>query len=318
MKRKSYQPSLIAPMKDNENCRRDPQRQPAPPTTTEGSTNRDYIILLVIPTRTKKRKEGITMKRIALKKARLIAGMTEAEACTTLRIRKERLHAWETGKSVPSFDHAVAMAKAYDMSIDYLDFSKEANTPPAARKLTLKEIETLPFASVIWYSGVSNDNGVVWHWKLPVVVYATGKDGRLGGDAFAGIFEKDISADLFNNPNDAYWDKEPDDEQLAGITTDEYNELIPGHDDEEIVCPKLAEIITGRKMTFKGFCDQNGYDLSEFIEKIVGNKAFTCGELASIAVALHTTVDKIFSESAGQLFDIRTGKRIEQPTAAQI
>lgn len=258
----------------------------------------DYTSGMVLPTRPKKRKEGITMKRITLKKARLIANMTEEEVCTALRIRKDRLHAWETGKSVPSIDHAFAMAVAYDISIDYLDFSKEANTPPTARKLTIEEIKALPFASIIWYSNVSNDNGVVWHWKTPVVVYCPGDEGWLGGDAFGGgVIEKSIDDDMFSNPNDSYWNSEPTDDQLPGITKDEYNELWNG-DEEDITMPKLAEAITGRKITFEKICNLTGIDFGHFTDAMTGKEDFTCGELATIARELNTTVDEIFFKQA--------------------
>ena len=238
------------------------------------------------------------MKRITLKKARLIANMTEEEVCTALRIRKDRLHAWETGKSVPSVDHAVAMAKAYDMPIDYLDFSKDANTPPAARKLTIEEIKALPFASVIWFSNVTNDNGVIWHWKIPVVIVDPGEYGLLVGPDEGGIFDAKINDNMLDNPNCSYWTIEPDNDMLPGITKEEYNNT-PDPFPDRIIFPQLAEAITSRKITFEKICNQTGIAFVHFVDAMTGKEDFTCGELATIARELDTTVDEIlFSQES--------------------
>lgn len=231
------------------------------------------------------------MKRITLKKARIIADMTEVEVCTALRIRKDQLQAWERGKSVPSNEHASALASAYEIPIDFLDFSKEVNTPPAPRKLTLEEIEALPFASVIWISSTDNDNGVIWHWKSPVVVGAPGRYGVLVGGAESSIIYREISEKTFADPSETYWTQEPDDSQIQGITEAEYNH---GPDAGHIIHQKLAEAITGRKLTFTRFCEQVGLDFDSFWSMMTGKRDPAASELLKIAESLNTTVDDLF------------------------
>ena len=260
------------------------------------------------------------MKRITLKKARLIANMTEEEVCTALRIRKDRLHAWETGKSVPSVEHAVAMAKAYDMPIDYLDFSKDANTPPAARKLTIEEIKALPFASVIWHSYVTNDNGVVWHSKLPVVIVMPGEWGHLAGSDEAGLFEADIHDNMFDGYYNAYWTMEPDDDMLPGITKEEYNntpDIVP----DSIVYPQLAEAITSRKITFERLSDMTGIKTKRIADILTGKAEIVQLEIVAIRTALNLSDDEtmgiFFPESVGNVYD-SNGRLIEPAAATQI
>lgn len=69
-----------------------------------------------------------TTKRVSIKTARILAGMTKDEACTTMKIRRPQLLAWENGCAVPSHDHAVAMAEAYGMPLDMISFRKEDNS----------------------------------------------------------------------------------------------------------------------------------------------------------------------------------------------
>lgn len=169
----------------------------------------------------------------------------------------------------------------------------ETNTN-TARKLTLEEIEALPFASVIWMSSTDNDHGVIWHWKSPVVVGAPGKYGVLvGGDEDSIIF-REISEKTFADPTETYWTQEPDDAQIPGITADEYNADPDAGKIRHVQIVQLAEAITGRKVTFRRICELTGIDLQEFMAKMNGKQDFTGGELAAIARALGTTVDEIF------------------------
>ena len=91
----------------------------------------DYTSGMVLPTRPKKRKEGITMNtnkiRISMKAARVLAGMTEEEACTAMKIKRPLLLAWENGKQIPSMEHAITMADVYGLSLDVISFCKEDN-----------------------------------------------------------------------------------------------------------------------------------------------------------------------------------------------
>lgn len=232
------------------------------------------------------------MITIPMRKARIIANMTEKEACAAMHITEEKLSAWENGKSVPTWKYVEAMAEAYQIPVDLINFHKESNQPEIARKLTLEEIKSLPFASVIWCAYVTNDSGVIWHTKMPVVIVSPGEDGLLAGADEAGIYEVNVNDNMLDYPRDSFWTLEPDDAMLPGITREEYNE-IPG-ELEKIVCPKLAEAITSRKITFEKICDQAGIDFGHFVNAMTGKEDFTCGELASIARKLNTTVDEIF------------------------
>lgn len=260
------------------------------------------------------------MKRIALKKARLIAGMTEAEACTALRIRKERLHAWETGKSVPSFDHAVAMAKAYDMSIDYLDFSKEANTPPAARKLTLKEIETLPKASVIWMGlETHTDEGILFYDTYPIVVCVAGKNAVLAGADADLCWHIKINAEYFSDKSDySFWNIEPGKAQLIGISADEYNNL---NEKEDIVFHDLATAITSRGITLQALSDMTGIKIERIYKILSDMDEIVQSEIVAIGTALNLSDDEkreiFFPEFVGNVYDSH-GRLIEPAAVAQI
>ena len=160
-----------------------------------------------------------------------------------------------------------------------------------ARSLTLEEIEDLPFASVVWMCCTHNDNGVIWHWKKPVVVGAAGRYGAVMGGDEDGIIIRKIDEDMLADQSETYWTQEPDDSQVPGITEEEYN---ADPNEENIVCVQLAEAITGRKVTFRRICEQTGIDLREFMAKMNGKKGFTCRELLAIAHALGTTVDELF------------------------
>ena len=164
------------------------------------------------------------------------------------------------------------------------------NAISTARSLTLEEIENLPFASVIWMSCTNNDNGVIWHWKRPVVVGAAGRYGAVMGGVEGGIIYREIDEGMLSDPTETYWTQEPDNSQLPGITEEEYN---ADPNEEKIVYVQIAEAITSRKVTFRRICEQTGIDLREFMAKMNGKKGFTCREILAIAHALGTTVDEL-------------------------
>ena len=65
--------------------------------------------------------------RISMRVARILAGMTEQEACTAMKIKLHQLRAWENGNRIPSHEHAITMADAYGLPLDLISFSKEDN-----------------------------------------------------------------------------------------------------------------------------------------------------------------------------------------------
>ena len=118
------------------------------------------------------------MKRVSLKKARLIADMTEKEVCTALRIRKDRLEAWESGKIVPSEDYAFALADAYEIPIDFIDFSKEANSKDAiapARKKAKNVTKEIKFNNKPLRERIINEYGSIAQFSAIIGI----KDGTL-------------------------------------------------------------------------------------------------------------------------------------------
>ena len=68
------------------------------------------------------------MKRISMKAARIYANMTEEEVCFELKIKPTTLRCWETGRSVPSLGHAVALADLYGLTLDEISFLRTDNT----------------------------------------------------------------------------------------------------------------------------------------------------------------------------------------------
>ena len=60
--------------------------------------------------------------KLTLKKARLIAGLTQADVVTTLGINKGTLINYEKFRTLPDIETAKALAKLYGLSIDDLIF----------------------------------------------------------------------------------------------------------------------------------------------------------------------------------------------------
>lgn len=188
-----------------------------------------------------------------------------------------------------------------------------------ARKLTLEEIEALPKGSVIWMSWYTGDEAVVWHDIVPVMVAVPGKDGLLIGGNRESSCDLDIDSDLFDRPYHEYWDSEPDDSQIPGITEEEYNAT--PDECEDIVFTKLTAEITARGITFDRFCKHIGMSKKRFMDKVTGKKEFMQPELVSIRCALNLTDDEtrdiFFPEFEGMKYDSR-GNLIKEASPAQI
>lgn len=96
-----------------------------------------------------------------------------------------------------------------------------------AKKLTLEEIKALPKASVVWMAiHYISDDSIVFHTVDPVMVWRTSE-----GSGLIGCFEKGsyidrcIDESLLSDPNLTIWDLEPADNQLEGISQEEYDKL---------------------------------------------------------------------------------------------
>lgn len=190
-----------------------------------------------------------------------------------------------------------------------------------AKKLTLKEIEALPKASVIWGSCISkSDDGIVWNDVYPLLVAIPGESGRLIGADEDSIWDYHIK-ELKDWADVDFWDKEPVKEQLSGISRYEYNQL-SGRDDDLIKFPALATLITSRGISFDALCELTGLKLNSFWDALIGEREFELWEMAKIRSSLNLTNvetrNAFFPEFSAPVFDIRTGKRIEQPETTQI
>lgn len=160
-----------------------------------------------------------------------------------------------------------------------------------AKKLTLKEIEAMPRGSVIWRGEVnSSDDGIIWHYADPAVICVAGPGGYLLGGCDAGTFDMDINEHLLDSPTLTFWDREPADEQLPGITRAEFDAM---DEPEMIVFPNLAMAITSRRMTLEKFCEIAGLAYQEFWYAITGKREFRQWEIVKIRVALNLTDDEV-------------------------
>lgn len=176
----------------------------------------------------------------------------------------------------------------------------KTNETNIAKKLSLEEIEALPKASVIWRGYVFNsDEGIVWHSIEPLLVCVPGKDGVLMGGDKNSYVDLVINEHLFDDPTDTYWNQEPTDSQLPGITREEYDAFT---EENRIVFTGLASAITSKGMTFKGFCKQNGMNYNSFWNAITGNREFLQKEIVAIRTTLELSDDEareiFFPESA--------------------
>lgn len=172
-----------------------------------------------------------------------------------------------------------------------------------ARMLTLEELETLPRGSVIWRSiNLETDEGIVWHDFDPMMICVSGPNGKLiGADAW-NYFEYEINNYLMEDSQIHFWDIEPNDAQLPGITRAEYDALT---DEERIVNTKLAAAITSKGMLFEKFCETAGIDYRRFWSAITGSREFVQSEIVTIRTVLslsdEETREIFFPEEVAQI-----------------
>ena len=121
-----------------------------------------------------------------------------------------------------------------------------------AKKLTIDEIKSLPLASVVWFSfEYENDEGIAWHGYRPVMVCVPGENGTLIGGEEDSYIRISIDDHMLDSREDSFWNFKPNEEQLKGITEEEYNAM---PDPEQINNHKLAFAITSRKISVEAFC----------------------------------------------------------------
>ena len=170
-----------------------------------------------------------------------------------------------------------------------------------AKKLTLNEIKALSRGTVLWAEFDDlTDEGIVWYALDPVVICQEGENGCLIGGNKDSIIDRDINDDLLENLS--LWTSEPNKEQLAGITEQEYNDLT---DEGKIVFPELAAAITSRRYTFEAFCTSAGLDYPKFWNAITGKREFNRHEIITIRSALNLPDEEVmrifFPEALAQI-----------------
>ncbi len=168
------------------------------------------------------------------------------------------------------------------------------NLNESARKLSLAEIKELPKASVIWLASETTEpEGIKWFAKLPIMVYVPGEDGAVIGANEAGYFDRKFS-DLFNDTGLSYWDKEPENEQLCGITEDEFNQISNGP-----IASALTAAIIKRYNSFHLFCEKAGFEYESFLDGMAERRDFSSKELLTIFKLLDLTeeeTNELFAE----------------------
>lgn len=154
-----------------------------------------------------------------------------------------------------------------------------------AKRLNREDLMQIPGFSKI-YVACEDDNlqdGILWHWTAPAVVFNSGDDPIVVCDLVSGINSYEVDESFAENvPYISFWDIEPDSEQLKGVSEEEFNEL-----PEPIHFKRLAHEITSRGLSFKTFCRDAGLDLEEFNQIITGKRLILrTGELVKIGNAL--------------------------------
>ena len=167
-----------------------------------------------------------------------------------------------------------------------------------ARQISLEEIKELPKGSVIWMAYVrKEDTGIVWHGTDPAMICVPGEDGYVIGGGEGGTY--DYLIDDLVKTDYTLWNVEPDDSQLPGISTEEYNAM---RGEENIVLTELAAAITARKMTFERFSEKIGMNYSDLWDLLTGKiESVQCVDLAAIMSTLNVTdekLTKLFSPAA--------------------
>lgn len=97
-----------------------------------------------------------------------------------------------------------------------------------ARKLTLEEIKALSRGSVVWVVMIfTSEDGTVFHTIDPVMVWRTKEgSGLIGCSDECSYIDICIDDDLFSDPDLTIWNIEPDDNQLKGISQEEFDSLM--------------------------------------------------------------------------------------------
>ena len=153
-----------------------------------------------------------------------------------------------------------------------------------AKRLSREDLKQLPDFTKIWVSCVMDEDGVLWHWTAPGVVFNSGNETPVVPCDFPeSVLVYQVTESFAEmEPDVSFWDSKPAKKQLQGISQEEFNSL-----PDEITFNKLAHEITGRGMSFKTFCECAGLDLDEFNLMITGQRKIThLSEVEKIGKAL--------------------------------
>ena len=183
----------------------------------------------------------------------------------------------------------------------------ETNTT-AAEKLTLSEIAAMPRKADLYFTKENEEpeDGILWHEIELATIVDPGMYGRIIVVSKGGYRDFDICDDLLDDPTIAFWNREPDHQQLKGVSEDEFNTLPEG-----ILLKNLSRRITSEKMTFETFCRDADLDLDSFTNAMTGNSDFTAGMVAKIS--------KILNLIDGEMMDLFTVKhQDEEPVAPAV
>ncbi len=167
---------------------------------------------------------------------------------------------------------------------------KTNETNNTARKLTLEEIAAMPRKTDLYFTYEEDcpDDGIVWNWGATATIVAPGMNGRIIVVSEGGYRDFDIYDDLLNDPDISFWDHEPDQQQLKGISEEEYG-TVP----ENVLLKNLSHRITSEKMTYERFCRAADLDLDTFTKAMTGACDFTAGMIAKISKTLNLTDDEL-------------------------
>ena len=181
-----------------------------------------------------------------------------------------------------------------------------------AKRMTLQEIEAMPKASVIWFELHSLDDSdtfAEYYNIYPAMIAAPGENGVIcwGSSDEYGVLE--INNELINNDR-LFWDHEPDKDMIfRGIPADIYNNMHIYPESE--TAKRLMTAITSRGYEINRFYSLSGVDESEFMQIIQGEREPDLSEIQQISGTLHLDEAEMRSIFYANVFDIKTGKRID-------
>lgn len=66
--------------------------------------------------------------KLKLRACRVQAGYSQREVSEAIGVSEQTVVRWETGKKSPTMVQGVKLSDLYQIPIEYMDFSKEANT----------------------------------------------------------------------------------------------------------------------------------------------------------------------------------------------